>query len=604
MDYLSPSLSGPSAHQKIFDKVATLRTAQMARDTDDSDIYAVRDGDIDKVFPGMFSDDFPKPIIANFVDIAARDVAESLAPLPSFNASATNMVSDAARGRADKRTKGMAYYVVHSDLQTQMYSGADYYASYGRMPIIIEPDFAAKCPRFLLMDPRNTYPEIDRFGKCRSFTRVFRKSIAALAAEYPEHAGEIAGSHESPWSQSQIEVALYWDHQIYLMFLPERRNHVLSAVKNTLGTCPVVMARRPGLVEGRGQFNDVLWTQVARNRFANLAMAAAEQASEAPLAVPQDVQEIALGPMALLRSNSPEKIRRVGTELPQAAFAESQLLDHELRIGARYPETRTGNLDSSIITGQGVRALEGGFDSQIRAAQDVFAGAFRDAMALALEMDEHYWPDEERSIRGNQDGVPYEIKWMPSRDINGDYSVDVSYGFAVGLDPNRSLVFILQMLGARLISKDLARRQFPFGINVTQEEQRIVVEDLRDSLVQSIAGYASTIPLMAQQGMDPSEAVSKLAQIIKGAQKGRPLEEIVEKAFAPPEPPPGLTAPGSESPPPPGGGGSPGGPFGTAPGQAQMGPGGKPDLMTMLAGLNSGGAPTTNVNVKRAMPAY
>lgn len=551
----------------------------------------------------MFNEDFPKPIIANFVDIAARDVAESLAPLPAFNASATNMVSDAARSRADKKAKGMHWYIEHSQLQRQMYTGADYYASYGRMPILIEPDFKAKCPRWLIIDPRNTYPEFDRWGNCISFTKVYKKKIAELCAEFPEYAHAIPGPNAEANSQSPIEMVMYRDDKCVCLFLPERHNLVLAFAPEPMGECTVVVARRPGLVEGRGQFDDVLWTQVARNRFANMAMAAAEQASEAPLAVPYDVQEVALGALALLRSASPEKIRRVGTEIPQAAFAESQLLDQEMRVGARYPGTRTGNVDASIITGQGVRALEGGFDSQIRAAQDVFRDSFTKAMMLSLRMDEHYWPDDERSIRGNQDGVPYEIKWKPSRDIQGDYSCDCSYGFAVGLDANRSLVFILQMLGARLISKDLARRQFPFSVNVTQEEQRIAVEDLRDSLIQSLAGYAQSIPVMAQSGMDPSEAVSRMAQIVKGVQKGKALEDVIESAFAPPEPPPAppgsepMGAPGS----PPGMGG--GLPPGVAPGQAQMGPGGAPDIMSLLAGLNAGGSPNMGASVKRQIPA-
>lgn len=592
----------------IAAKVRELRTNAAERDRAMSDIFEVRNGNIDAVFPSMFNEDFPKPIIANFIDIAARDVAESLAPLPSFNASATNMVSDKARERADKLTKGVLYYVQHSRLQAQMYSGADYFASYGMMPIIVEPDFEAKCPRFLIQDPRNTYPEVDRFGKVRSYTKVFKRSIADLCALYPEHADKIPGVHESQHSQTLIEVVLYQDDSDTIMFLPERHDHVLSSVRNTLGVCPVALARRPGLVLARGQFDDVLWTQVARNRFANLAMAAAEQSTEAPLAVPFDVQEVAFGPHAMIRSSTPEKIRRVGTELPQAAFVEGQMLDAELRTGARYPESRTGNMDASIITGQGVRALQGGFDNQIRAAQDVLADAYREAVSIALRMHEHYWPDEEQSIQGNADGVPFDIKFKPSRDINGAYrSVDVSYGFAVGLDPNRSLVFILQMLGARLISKDLARRQFPFNVNVTEEAQRIEIEDLRDSLIQSMAGYATTLPMMAQAGMDPSEAVGRIAAVIKGRQKGKPLEDVVAEAFAPPEPPPGAESlmPGVE----PAIGGAPGmpgggGPFSSpAPGQAQMGPGGRPDLLTMLAGLNSGGGPTTNVNVKRALPA-
>lgn len=577
------------------------------RDAAHRDIFAVRNGHIEEVFPGMFSEDFPKPIIANFVDTAARDVAESLAPLPTLNASATNMVSDKARERADKLTKGVAYYVQHSRLQTQMYQGADYYVSYGLMPIVIEPDWQTHCPRFVIPDPRNSYPEIDRFGKVRSYSRVLKKSIADLCAEYPEHASVIPGPHDTPYSQNLIEVVIYDDDSKKVMFLPERNDHVLASAENTLGICPVAIARRPGLSQGRGQMDDILWTQVARNRFANLAMAAAEMATEAPLAVPYDVQEVALGAHALIRSSTPEKIRRVATELPQAAFVEGQMLEAEMRNGARYPESRTGNMDASIITGQGVKALQGGFDGQIRAAQDVIGQALREAVSIALRMHEHYWPDEEKSVRGNQDGVPFDIKFKASRDIDGAYeSIDVSYGFAAGLDPNRSLVFILQMLGARLISKDLARRQFPFSVNVSEEAQRIEIEDLRDSLVQSMAGYASTIPLMAQGGMNPAEAVNRIAAVIKGRQKGKTLEDVVAEAFAPPEPPPGAPPmPGSE----PALGGAPGmpgggGPFSSpAPGQAQMGPGGAPDLLTMLAGLNSGGGPTTNVNVKRAIPA-
>jgi hypothetical protein len=345
-------------------------------------------------------------------------------------------------------------------------------------------------------------------------------------------------------------------------------------------------------------------------------MEAAELSVESPLALPLDVQEFSVGPHATLRSNNPEKIRRVGIDMPQGAFVEAQALDQELRTGARYPGTRTGQSPaSSIVTGQAVNALEGGFDSQIKAAQDIFQSTLGEVVRKCFKMDEMYWPNVEKSIRGNADGVPYEMKWRPSRDINGDHSVDVTYGFAMGLDPNRSLVFLLQLLGGRLVSKDMVRRQFPFGVDVTQEEQRIEIEDLRDALVQSVAAYAQSIPALAQQGMDPSEPLTRINEIIKGRQKGKALEEIISDVFAP-KPPPGSqpaapSGPGGAGPVSPGGPQGPGGmagvegslPPGVAPGQAQMGPGGQPDLMTMLAGLNSGGGPTTNVNVKRAVPA-
>ncbi len=83
------------------------------------DVLSVRQGDISKVFPSMFSEDYPKPLVANFIDVAARDLAEAMAPLPSFNCSATNMVSDAQRKAADTRTRIANYYVSFSDLALQ-----------------------------------------------------------------------------------------------------------------------------------------------------------------------------------------------------------------------------------------------------------------------------------------------------------------------------------------------------------------------------------------------------------------------------------------------------------------------------------------------------
>lgn len=577
-----------------------------------SDIRSIRAGNLHDVAPDFFSEDVPKSIVANHIDIAARDTAEMLAPLPSFNCSASNMTSDAARKFADKKTKGIQYYMEMSAVQAQMYSAADYYVSYGLMPVILEPDFKAKCPRITFFDPEGCYPEYDRWGRLISLTRCIRRSVMDLCAQYPELASQICGPYMGPNSNALLEVIMYHDKDQWCVTIPERGDLMLNFAQNFLDEPCVAIAQRPGVTDvPRGQYDDVIWIQLARNRFAMMGMEAAEQSVEAPLAVPYDVQEFAVGPGATIRTNSPEKVRRVGQEFSPAAFQESQMLQMELRTGARFPETRTGNMDASIVTGQGVKALEGGFNSSIQAAQEIFKKTFKDIVRIALKMDEALWGEEERDVRGQADGVPYSIRWKPSRDVNGDYSVDCTYGFAMGLDPNRALVALLQMRGDRLISRDFTRRQFPFGINVTEEESRIEVEELRSALLQSVAALAQSIPMLAQQGMDPSQILGQLGDVIKARQKGKSLEDAVTAAFAPPEPPPGAQ-PGM----PPGGdplaalmgGGGPPGmgdglPPGVAQGQATMGPGGRPDLLTMLAGLNGGGAPTNTVNVKRALPA-
>jgi hypothetical protein len=564
-----------------------------------SDIASIREGRLEDVAPQMFNDDIPKSIIANYIDVAARDTAEMLAPLPSFNCSASNMSSDSARKFADKKTTGIQHYLECSAVQAQMYTAADHYVSYGLMPCIIEPDWEYKIPRMTFIDPRGCYPEMDRWGRLISFTRVIRKTVMDLCALYPALVPFICGKFQSPNSSALLDVVFYHDKDQWCMLLPERNDLLLNWVANPIDEPCIAIAMRPGVTEiPRGQYDDVIWIQLAKNRFAGMTMEAIEQSVEAPIAVPYDVQDLAIGPHATIRSNNPEKIGRVALRVEPNLFAEGQTLSQELMQGARFPETRTGNMNASIVTGQGVKALEGGFNSAIQASQEVFRKTFKDIVRICLKMDETIWPDAERDIRGSADGVPYSIKWKPSRDVNGDYSCDVQYGFSLGLDPNRALVALLQMRGDRLISRDFTRRQFPFGINVTEEESKVEVEELRSALLQSVAALAQSIPVLAQQGMDPGQILNQLGSVINLRQKGKTLEDAISTAFAPPPTPPGMGVPGDT-----GGGISPTGlPPGVAPGQATMGPGGTPDLMTMLAGLNGGG-PTSSVNVRRSLPA-
>jgi hypothetical protein len=77
-------------------------------------------------------------------------------------------------------------------------------------------------------------------------------------------------------------------------------------------------AIRPGVdsdEDQRGQFDDVLWVQVARARFATLQLEAAQKSVQAPFALPQDVNILEMGPDATIRSaksgkDSPRRYER------------------------------------------------------------------------------------------------------------------------------------------------------------------------------------------------------------------------------------------------------------------------------------------------------
>ena len=523
--------------QEVIAKVARLQTRYAKRDQRMRDVLSVRQGDISRVYPAMFSEDYPKPLVANFVDVAARDLAEVMAPLPSFNCSANNMVSDAQRRMADIRTRIANYYVSFSELGIQMYQGADWFNTYGMLPAIVEMDYENNNPRVRLLNPFGVYPEIDRFGRTISLTQVVETDAETLAAQYPEYAREIMGRSSIVTGSPKISLVRYHDKDQDLIFVPERNNLILANIPNPIGKCLARVAVRASIDgEARGQFDDVLAVQLARARFAVLQIQAAEKSIQAPIAIPQDVQELALGPDSIMRSANPQAIRRVPLELPNGVFTESGVLERELRMGARYPETRTGDISASVITGRGVQALQAGFDTQVRAAQAQFARLFMELVSTCFEVDEKIFGSITKEIKGVDDGTPYNMKYTPSKDINGNYGVDVRYGIMSGMDPNRAIIALLQMRSDKLVSRDYVRREIPMELNVTQEEQRVDIEEMRDSLRVAMAQYAQTIPALAAQGQDPAQIVARIAEVIQGRQKGLALETVVKKVFPEPEP--------------------------------------------------------------------
>ena len=588
-------------------KVRKLRDRYHTRDSRWADLMAIRQGDIQQVFPGMFSEEYPKPMVANFIDVAARDVAEVIAPLPAFNCDTTDSISDRARKRADKRTMIAAGYRDSCNLQTLMYSGADRYLTFGMLAFIVEPDYENNRPMIRIDNPINSYPEFDRFGRLLSYTKRYQKPVRELCNEFPEFESQILTKYENRNSERILEVYRYQDKNELVLFVPERANLVLERAQNPFDELPIALAIRPGVDSDenqRGQFDDIMWVQVARARMATFQLEAAQKSVQAPFALPSDVNVIEIGPDATIRSANPEKIRRVSLDIPNGIFQETSELDQELRVGSRYPQGRMGMQSGSIVTGRGVEALMGGFDTQVKTAQAVFTETFRQVMRLCFKMDEALFGDVEKEVRGVTAGAPYEITYTPKKDIQGDYWCDISYGMMAGLDPNRALVFGLQARGDKLISRDFLRRQMPWDMNVTQEEEKVEVEELRDALMTAVANYASAIPQMAEQGQDPTKAIQAIAAAIKGRQKGDAIEDVITEAFAQQVSPPVEAAGASGQAP----GGEPN-PQGAPQGMPQGGaPAGQPpqqvsSLQNLLAGLSSSGAPQLSANVARRSPA-
>ena len=602
----------------LFDRT---KTRWYARDEKMQKVLSVRQGRMREVYPDLFPEGpFDQGIVANMVDIAARDLSEVIAPLPSFTCSSSTNVSDIARKFAEKRGKIANGYVAHSNMQKQMYTAADRYVTYGFVPAMVEIDFEARLPRIRFFNSKGAYPVFDRWNELKAAFFSFYQTRDELVAAYPDRESVITAGR-GYGGNDLIEVVRYHCATEDVLFLPGKDGVILEKVDNPTGMCLAEWIQRPGVDdEPHGQFDDVLAVQVAKSRFALLSLEAAQKSVQAPIVLPPDAQELAIGPDAVIRTANGQQVRRVPIEVPQAAFAQQSILDQELRNGSRYPEARGGNMEGSVVTGRGVQALMSGFDTQVRTAQAMFAAGLERLIEKAFRVDEAIWPEVTKSVRGNANGTPYEVEYRPGKDIKGVYTVDVAYGLMAGLDPNRALVFGLQARGDKLISRDFLREQMPFALDPSEEEAKIDIEEMRDALKQAVAGYAQAIPVLAQTGQDPGEILERLSQIILGRQKGRPIEEVIAEAFAKDEEEEVVAAPGMgmegeagfET-------GSPMGPGqagdipdglspatgmlrGVAPGQAGMPQGGRPDMQQLLASLTSGGQPNLSAGVTRRIP--
>jgi hypothetical protein len=501
-------------------------------------IHQVRQGNITQLFPEEldFSLSFKGSPIANFIDIVARDMAEGLAPLPALACQSGKMRSDADQKRAEVKNRVGDGYWRHSRVEIQMLKAADRFVTYGWVPIFVEPDPDAYMPYIRLEDPRGSYYELDRRGDCTVYAKRWRRSVDELAALFPEWETTIRTNprtNREEGGETQLDLVRWVDKNCVVMFLPDRGGLQVSYYEHKLSRTPVYIAERQGEDDTpRGQFDDVIWVQVARSIMAVLALEAASIAVQAPIRAPSDMDEFPIGPHAILQADNARDIGRVNLELPQGIFAESASLDAELRVGARYPEARSGGLNASVITGKGVEALLGGFDSQIRGAQMIWREAFQQVTAICFEMDETWWPNRTKKVSGTTSGTSYEFDYTPKTDINGRYDCTVTYGFAMGLNPSQSLVAILQLEGAGLIAKSTARENLPMAIDSIQEQKRSDVEGMREALKQGVLALAQSTGQAVAQGQDPLMIIQLVAAATKALQEGAPIETALQQAYA------------------------------------------------------------------------
>lgn len=584
--------------QQITQRVKVIQARATRRDKNYRQVIAIRDGDYDSVAPGVFNTElFDKPLVANLIDTTARDIAEVMAPLPTLSCQPMSLSNDSDTKRSSLRMAIANSYIQNCRLQDQMFGGADRYGSFGFLAYIVEADYAEQMPVIRVSTNPFAHYTKDYRGRVVEYFETFQLHPDELKAQYPDTADALrAKLGDRPSDAQRVQVVRWIDKDMDCMVCTDI-GWMLCCYQNPLGKNPVRIVERPTLVDKgpKGQFDDVIWVQVARALIQMYTLNAIERSVNAPIVVPEDVQEIELGPFAAIQTKG--QVSVVNLPISQGLFPEQQALAMEQREGSRYPEARGGSVDASIITGQGVQALMGTFDTQVQTFQRLNSSALQDVIEMCFEMDEKLWPNVQKTQRIRDNGQPRKFAYVPSQAIAGDYTVDATYGAVAGLDPNRALVFLMQSLAGGLLSKATARRHLPVDINVAAEERQIELEQLDTAMAASLAAIPQVLPQMVAQGADPRELVTDIVAARKLVAKGSSPAEALEQVFAPKQPPADQQAQAAQ-PGPPGAPGQPPAPGAGPPGQG--GPGAS--MLQFLAGQRPNGQPQLAANVSRSQP--
>lgn len=575
-----------------------LRAKFGKRDANMALVERVRAGEMHEV-PEMaqyFSDDLPRATTANTVKVAAEDMANVMGALPALACASGNGTTLADQRRAEKKNKIGQSYWNQSRLDEEFTRAADHYNSYGVAVLCVEPAFERRIPLIRVENPKGFYYLRDRFGRVVECTKEWKQEVDELVALFPEYEDELRLPGRG---DGGIVTVVRYSHRDggTMLFVPERGNVVLAKYDSVIdGELPYFVAERPTIsdVPG-GKFDEAIWIMYAKVIMAHYMFRAAERSINAPLVMPTDVGDIEEGIDAVMLTNNMKPGYGIlPLQVPNQIFAYNEQLDQDTKESAGYPDARTGGVKASIITGRGVEALMGTFDTQIKAAQVRFKRLLEDATAYCFKLDVKMWPNRPTICEGISLGKSYRFVYTPAKDIGENTACNVSYGFGLGNSPAQAMLMQMQLETAEYISKKTVRNNLPWAIDAEAEQQEIDTQRLNQAMMSGVSAYAQALGVQIQQGTPADQVMAPLVKLYNLRQKGKALHEAIAEAFAPEPQPAGPGAPeaggglaeqAAGGPPGMGGPGATGLLPGVAPGQAGRPPGGLPDIMTLAAGL-------------------
>jgi len=497
---------------------------------------------------------------------------------PAIEVPAAKMGDPLAAQFAEKQER-LLYCLYDNSQITKKHSKAAFNASlWNSSTWFVRWDKEKDLPVITVRRPGETYPVFKRSGDEVAYCLfVFNMEEDQLVEMYPE-AKKLLTNKNAGYGRSrgEIEVIEYTDGEYYGIVIGGEYAAIAEGGNTELPFCPVHVSPGsysegddgecfpPSSIEQVVQINDLL------NRFQTKW---------------HDALEDILRPGAILKGpNVENKVWDTGPgainyldvdedyqaptypNMPSEVFIHIQRMEQIMRTIANVPESASGQMDASIITGQAVKRLQGVMTAVAAETTDSFQAGLTKCNEWMLRMMEQYRPDKKYQLY-SADSVTgmsrpgkkaaIEVTIVPAEDIKNQYRSRLVYS-PLGMDTGLALTLGMQLVEADVVSRRWLRNQIS-GLGDAEGMETEINEEKRKRLQLEV-----DLQALAYERMQMAQAQAQ-GQAGAGAQEGAASSSAPGPEVAPPQQ---------------------GGPAPTVPQPQQIGtttvlPGGQPSMMGM-----------------------
>ncbi len=391
--------------------------------------------------PSEYAQYFPKnsPVHnLNVIRLAWDDLATSVGRFPEVFAPPLDLTN------AESKRTGLLERIASSYIRESYPSGSKFLFSLawwlvgtGHAVIVLVPDVENKRPRFEIRDPRFAFPSAKRkvgndivelkdilFSYDIPYSEAESLGLAKPVKKFSR------GRGSSP--RGMVKVIEYIDDKDWMLVsefgLTKKSEHGLGKVPASYIT--TFAPNKSGL----SQFQDQITLMVAMSRILSQKIAYVDKLIYPIIWVKGHEEMIKIGPQMINKLSPQGQMGQIAPPTQLQVDRDLATIERFSRRLNRNPEVRQGEVDGkgAYVGSKTLDTLDDSVDRVVGRFWDDYRDKLASMVSLAFQMDELYWPNEEKSIYGVAKGNRWIDSYTPSEDIDGKHFVQLSYSIAQG----------------------------------------------------------------------------------------------------------------------------------------------------------------------------